>query len=214
MKQYLDLLKDILDHGVKKSDRTGTGTISVFGRQMRFDLEKGFPAMTTKKLYIRSIIHELLWFLKGGSNIEYLAQNDVHIWDEWPFRAYLIKIGKPVPDTGSSEWNEGIKAFAERIKTDAAFAKEYGELGPVYGYQWRSWPTPHGGPASLASLKLGRSGPTGGHIDQIAQVLEQLKKNPDDRRMIVSAWNVADIEEMAKAGLPPCHCLFQFYVAD
>src|SRR3989344_750881 len=197
MKQYLDLLKDILDHGVKKSDRTGTGTISVFGRQMRFDLEKGFPAMTTKKLYIRSIIHELLWFLKGGSNIEYLAQNDVHIWDEWPFRAYLIKIGKPVPDTGSSEWNEGIKAFAEKIKTDATFAKEYGELGPVYGYQWRSWPKPHGE-----------------HIDQIAQVVEQIRKSPDSRRLIISAWNVADLEEMAKAGLPPCHCLFQFYVAS
>ncbi len=197
MKQYLNLLQDILDNGVKKADRTGTGTVSVFGRQMRFDLAKGFPAMTTKKLYMRSIIHELLWFLKGSSNIEYLVQNDVHIWDEWPFKAYLIKNKKPVPATGSSEWSEGIKAFAEKVKTDAAFAKEFGELGPVYGYQWRSWPKPDGG-----------------HIDQIAQVIAHLKKNPDDRRVIVSAWNVADIEEMAKAGLPPCHCLFQFYVAD
>lgn len=156
MQQYLNLMQHILDHGVKKSDRTGTGTISVFGYQMRFDLQKGFPVVTTKKLHLRSIIHELLWFLKGDTNIQYLKENGVRIWDEW--------------------------------------ADENGDLGPVYGYQWRSWPTPDGR-----------------HIDQITQLINQIKKNPDSRRLIVSAWNVADIEKMA---LPPCHMNMQFYVAE
>lgn len=197
MQQYLDLLKDIKKNGTQKGDRTGTGTISVFGRQMRFDLNAGFPAVTTKKLYLRSIIHELLWFLQGSTNIKYLVDNDVHIWDEWPYRAYLQSQGKAVPDSNSEEWQAGIKEFTEKIKADADFAREHGELGPVYGYQWRSWPAPDGR-----------------HIDQISQVVETLKQNPDSRRIIVSAWNVADIEEMAKSGLPPCHTLFQFYVAD
>lgn len=197
MQQYLDLLRDIKENGTQKGDRTGTGTISVFGRQMRFDLNQGFPAVTTKKLYLRSIIHELLWFLQGSTNIKYLVDNDVPIWNEWPYRAYLQKQGKPVPDSGSDEWREGMKSFVEQIKADDEFAKQHGELGPVYGYQWRSWPAPDGR-----------------HIDQIAQVVETLKKNPDSRRIIVSAWNVADVEEMAKSGLPPCHTLFQFYVAD
>lgn len=156
MKQYHDLLQHILDHGVKKEDRTGTGTISVFGYQMRFDLAEGFPCITTKKLHLRSIIHELLWFLKGETNIAYLKENGVSIWDEW--------------------------------------ADENGELGPVYGSQWRSWPAPDGR-----------------HIDQITQVIEQIKNNPDSRRMIVSAWNVGLIDSMA---LPPCHAFFQFYVAE
>ncbi len=156
MKQYLDLMQHVLDNGAQKHDRTGTGTISVFGYQMRFNLEEGFPLVTTKKLHLRSILHELIWFLKGETNIKYLKDNGVSIWDEW--------------------------------------ADENGELGPVYGYQWRSWPTP-----------------TGEHIDQISQVIRQLKNNPDSRRIIVSAWNVADIEKMA---LPPCHSFFQFYVAD
>lgn len=156
MQQYLDLMQHILDQGVKKSDRTGTGTISVFGYQMRFDLQEGFPLVTTKKLHLRSIIHELLWFLKGDTNIQYLKENKVRIWDEW--------------------------------------ADENGDLGPVYGYQWRSWPTPDGR-----------------HIDQISQLINQIKNNPDSRRMIVSAWNVGEIEKMA---LPPCHALFQFYVAE
>jgi thymidylate synthase len=156
MKQYHDLLQHILDQGVKKEDRTGTGTISVFGYQMRFNLEEGFPLVTTKKLHLRSIIHELLWFLDGDTNIKYLKDNNVSIWDEW--------------------------------------ADENGELGPVYGKQWRSWTTRDGG-----------------SIDQIKQVVETLKKNPDSRRIIVSAWNVEDIPNMA---LAPCHCLFQFYVAD
>ena len=156
MKQYLDLMRHVQSHGVRKQDRTGTGTISVFGYQMRFDLAQGFPVVTTKKLHLRSIIHELLWFLKGDTNVEYLRANGVSIWDEW--------------------------------------ADQNGELGPVYGYQWRSWPAPDGR-----------------RIDQIAQVIEQIKHNPDSRRLIVSAWNVADIEHMA---LPPCHAFFQFYVAD
>jgi thymidylate synthase len=156
MKQYHDLLQHILDKGTKKEDRTGTGTISVFGYQMRFDLNEGFPCLTTKKLHLRSIIHELLWFLKGDTNIQYLKENNVSIWDEW--------------------------------------ADENGNLGPVYGSQWRSWPAADGR-----------------HIDQITQVLDQLKNNPDSRRIIVSAWNVGEIDKMA---LPPCHAFFQFYVAD
>jgi thymidylate synthase len=156
MRQYLELLQDILDNGVDKNDRTGTGTRSVFGRQVRFDLQQGFPCLTTKKLHLRSIIYELLWFLRGDSNIAYLRENGVRIWDEW--------------------------------------ANEQGELGPVYGKQWRSWPTPNGG-----------------HVDQIAQVVDSVKNNPDSRRHIVCAWNVGQIDQMA---LPPCHCMFQFYVAQ
>lgn len=197
MRQYLDLLKHIEEHGVDKSDRTGTGTRSVFGYQMRFDLSEGFPLLTTKKMALRSIIIELLWFLKGDSNLKYLAENKVHIWDEWPYKAYLEKTGRAIPETGSPEWKTGLAEFIEKIKSDDVFAREHGELGPIYGYQWRSWPAPDGR-----------------HIDQITQVIDQIKRTPDSRRLIVSAWNVADIEEMAKAGLPPCHCLFQFYVAN
>lgn len=197
MRQYLDLLQDIKDNGTEKSDRTGTGTKSVFGRQIRFDLNEGFPAVTTKKLFLRGIIHELLWFLQGDSNIEYLVKNDVHIWDEWPFKAYLQATGQDLPEVGSEEWNKKLKEFTGNIKTDHEFAKKYGELGPVYGYQWRHWPDGNGG-----------------EIDQITEVIDTLKNNPDSRRIIVSAWNVADIQEMAKAGLPPCHSLFQFYVTD
>lgn len=197
MRQYLDYLRHIKTHGNQKGDRTGTGTLSVFGYQMRFDLTEGFPLVTTKKVALRSIIYELLWFLKGDANLRYLAENKVPIWDEWPYKAYLKKLGQPIPDTKSEEWKTGIAAFVEKIRSDDAFTKEYGELGPIYGYQWRNWPTPNGG-----------------HIDQITQVVEQIKNNPNSRRLIVSAWNVADIEQMAIAGLPPCHALFQFYVAD
>lgn len=197
MKQYLDLLGHIMERGAVKTDRTGTGTKSVFGYQMRFDLALGFPLMTTKKMFVRGIIEELIWFLQGDTNIKYLVDRDVHIWDEWPFKAYLSKTGQTVPKTGSDEWNAGMAAFLDRMKADDAFAREYGELGPVYGYQWRNWPAPDGR-----------------HIDQITQIIDQIKRSPDSRRLIVSAWNVADIEEMAKSGLPPCHCLFQFYVAD
>jgi thymidylate synthase len=156
MQQYLNLLTHILENGTQKHDRTGTGTISCFGYQMRFDLNEGFPVLTTKKLHLRSIIHELLWFLKGDTNIAYLKENGVRIWDDW--------------------------------------ADENGNLGPVYGYQWRSWPAPDGG-----------------HVDQITKLVDSLKNNPDSRRHIVSAWNPALVDQMA---LPPCHCLFQFYVAD
>ena len=156
MQQYLDMMRLVRDTGTRKEDRTGTGTLSVFGHQMRFDLSKGFPLVTTKKLHLRSIIHELLWFLSGDSNIRYLKENGVSIWDEW--------------------------------------ADENGDLGPVYGVQWRSWPTPDGR-----------------KIDQVAQIMHQLKETPDSRRIMLSAWNVAEIENMA---LPPCHCLFQFYVAE
>lgn len=156
MKQYHDLLQHVLDKGIKKQDRTGVGTLSVFGYQMRFNLQEGFPLITTKKLHVKSIIYELLWFLKGSTNIQYLKENGVTIWDEW--------------------------------------ADEKGDLGPIYGYQWRSWPDYNGG-----------------YIDQISQLIEELKRNPNSRRLIVSAWNVAQLKEMR---LPPCHILFQFYVAD
>jgi len=194
---YLELLEYIIKNGATKGDRTGTGTKSIFGYQMRFNLSDGFPLLTTKKVPIKAIIHELLWFLRGDTNLKYLADNKVHIWDEWPYKAYLIKNNFPVPDSNSEEWKMGIKEFVGKIKDDENFAIQYGELGPIYGYQWRNWPTPNGK-----------------HIDQLKNVIEQIKKNPNSRRLIVSAWNVADIDEMAKAGLPPCHCLFQFFVAD
>lgn len=194
---YLDLVEHIMKNGAVKTDRTGTGTKSIFGYQMRFNLADGFPLLTTKKVAIRSLIHELIWFMRGDTNLKYLVDNDVHLWDEWPYKAYLIRNKIKVPDTSSEEWKIGKQEFVEKIKTDEKFAKEYGNLGPIYGYQWRSWPTANGR-----------------HIDQLANVIEQIKKNPDSRRLIVSAWNVADIDEMAKAGLPPCHTLFQFYVVD
>lgn len=196
MKQYLDLLADIKANGIKKSNRTGTDQIGVFGRQMRFDLSEGFPLLTTKKVFIRGIIHELIWFLNGSTNIKYLVDNDVHIWDEWPYRHYLMSHGKDVPDSNSQEWKNGISKFTQKVKDDDSFAKKWGELGPVYGYQWRHWRTPDGR-----------------EIDQIANAIDLIKNNPDSRRIIVSAWNVADLEEMTKAGLPPCHLLFQFYVS-
>lgn len=197
MKQYHDLLAELRHHGSKKETRQGVDTVVLFGRQMRFDLSEGFPLITTKKMFTRGIIHELLWFLQGSTNIKYLIDNDVHIWDEWPYRAYLQKQGQTIPDSNSDEWKTGIQDFTQRIKNDAEFAKEHGELGPVYGYQWRHWPTPDGK-----------------HIDQIARAIDMIKNDPNSRRIIVSAWNVADIDEMAKAGLPPYHTLFQFYVND
>jgi thymidylate synthase len=184
MQQYHDLLKHILDQGSWKDDRTGTGTYSVFGYQMRFNLQDGFPLLTTKKLYTKAIIHELLWFLKGETNIQYLCKNGVRIWDDWPYEKY-----RKSPEFAG----EDIKAFAQKIAADDEFAKKWGELGPVYGYQWRSWPAPDGKA-----------------IDQIAKLIAQIKKNPYSRRLIVSAWNVPYIDEMA---LPPCHTMFQFYVS-
>jgi thymidylate synthase len=185
MQQYHDLMRHVLANGVQKGDRTGTGTISVFGYQMRFDLSAGFPLLTTKKVHFKSIIHELLWFLKGETNIRYLVQNGVHIWDDWPF----AKFSKSPEYQG-----ETIREFAARVAADADFAAKWGALGPVYGYQWRSWPAPDGGA-----------------IDQITQVVQQLKNNPDSRRILVNAWNVGYVDQMA---LPPCHTFFQFYVAE
>ncbi len=198
MKQYLQLLQDIRDNGEGKDDRTGTGTRSVFGRQMRFDLSQGFPAVTTKKLYMRSIVHELLWFIAGDNNLAYLAKNDVHIWDEWPYRNYIQQVeGRTVTkdETQTAGWAGGMKIFTERIATDPAFAAKWGNLGPIYGYQWRHWPDGKGG-----------------EIDQLQRAIDTIKNNPTSRRNIVSAWNVADIDEMAIAGLPPCHTIFQFNV--
>ncbi len=185
MKAYHDLLQKILSEGVRKEDRTGTGTWSVFGYQMRFDLVEGFPLMTTKKLHLKSIIHELLWFLQGDTNIRYLCQQGVRIWDDWPYEKY-----RKSPAFGG----EDIRAFADRIATDELFAQSWGELGPVYGKQWRAW-----------------EGPDGKITDQISDLIHQIKTNPDSRRLIISAWNVPLIGQMA---LPPCHALFQFYVAD
>lgn len=190
-KQYLDLLRDIMKNGVKKEDRTGTGTISTFGRQIRFDLSKGFPLLTTKKMYMKGIIHELLWFLNGSSNIKYLVQNDVNIWNDWPYRYYSQELKKQKKEPLS------MPEFVQKIKENDSFAKKWGELGPVYGVQWRRWKTTDGK-----------------EIDQIKKVIEQIKKNPSDRRIIVTAWNPAEIDEMAKAGLPPCHAIFQFYVVN
>lgn len=188
MRQYLDLVQKILDEGVSKDDRTGTGTLSLFGYQMRFDLQKGFPLLTTKKLYTRAIFHELLWFISGDTNIKYLVDNNVHIWDDWAYKAYSL----------SSEFKgETMEEFAELIKNapaDSEFVKKWGELGPVYGYQWRHWPTYDGG-----------------EVDQISQLVDQIKHNPDSRRLILSSWNAAMVNDMA---LPPCHTLFQFYVAN
>lgn len=195
--EYLELMQRILDEGAEVTDRTGTGTKSLFGTQMRFDLRENFPLLTTKKVRFDLILHELIWFLRGDTNIRYLVQNGVNIWNEWPYKAHLIANGKTVPPSSSDEWKTGIKEFVERIKSDEEFAKQWGNLGPVYGYQWRHWKTPDGRV-----------------IDQIADAISLIQKSPDSRRIIVSAWNPADIQEMAKSGLPPCHCLFQFKVVN
>ena len=193
MKQYLDLISHIADNGVFKGDRTGTGTLSVFGYQMRFDLQQGFPLVTTKKVHLKSILHELLWFIKGDTNIRYLVENGVGIWNEWPYQSWLRQIGADQKfEMHSDEWKAGLKEFVERIKTDEDFAQQYGELGPVYGRQWRNFEG----------------------VDQLAQIIDDIKSNPDSRRLIVSAWNPKDIPVMAKSGLPPCHSLFQFYVSE
>lgn len=206
MKQYLALLQDIVDNGTDKTDRTGTGTRSVFGRQVRYNLSDGFPAVTTKKLYFNSVVHELLWFLQGTGNIEYLAQNNVHIWDEWPFKAYLQKNNLPVPEVNSDEWKTQMSEFIGRVASDHDFAEQWGNLGPVYGVQWRRWPK---------SKQTSESDGQGGYIDQIARAIDMIKTTPDSRRIIVSAWNVAEIDDIvATGGLPPCHTLFQFNVAN
>lgn len=203
---YLDLLQHILDTGVKKEDRTGTGTISIFGYQMRFDLSKGFPLLTTKRVPFKLIASELLWFIKGDTNIRYLLEHNNHIWDEWAFKKWVESNeynGPDMTDFGlraakdeefAKVLDEQMKIFHVKVRTDDEFAKKYGELGPVYGKQWRSWPSDNGET-----------------IDQLKNVIEQIKRNPNSRRLIVSAWNPAEVDEMA---LPPCHTLFQFYVAE
>lgn len=180
MKQYIDLCNYILNNGVKKDDRTGTGTISVFGYQMRFNLGEGFPLLTTKKVHLKSIIHELLWFISGSTNIKYLVDNDVRIWNDWPYDLY-----KKSPDFQG----ETIEEFAAKIKESDELAKKYGNLGPVYGKQWRDF----------------------NGVDQLSNLIEQIKTNPNSRRLIISAWNPAEVDKMA---LPPCHSFMQFYVAE
>lgn len=180
MLQYLDLCRTILEKGIKKEDRTGTGTISYFGYQMRFDLNDGFPLVTTKKVHLKSIIHELLWFISGDTNIKYLVDNDVKIWNDWPYDTYK---------KSSSYQGETIEEFASKIKENDDFAKKWGNLGPVYGKQWRNFDG----------------------VDQLEWLINEIKNNPNSRRLIISAWNPAQIKDMA---LPPCHCFMQFYVAD
>jgi len=184
MKQYLNFLKHILDNGKVKDDRTNTGTISTFGYQMRFDLNEGFPLLTTKRVHLKSVIHELLWFISGDTNIKYLALNDVKIWNEWPYQIYK---------KSSSYQNETIDEFILKIKEEPNFAEKWGDLGPVYGYQWRHFESKDN------------------TVDQLKNVIEQIKTNPNSRRLIVNSWQAANIDKMA---LPPCHLLFQFYVQD
>ncbi|PIN73487.1 thymidylate synthase [Candidatus Woesearchaeota archaeon CG10_big_fil_rev_8_21_14_0_10_45_16] len=190
MRQYLDLLKFVLEKGEEKHDRTGVGTISTFGYQMRFDLQKGFPLLTTKKVFTKAIIHELIWFLQGDTNIRYLVQNGVRIWNEWPFQKYLKEndLEQQYPQY-SEAWTQKMAEFVENVKNDEEFAKRWGDLGPVYGKQWRDF----------------------NGVDQISEVISQIKNDPGSRRMIVCPWNPAEVHKMA---LPPCHCFFQFYVND
>ncbi|WP_261302403.1 thymidylate synthase [Paenibacillus andongensis] len=206
MKAYQELLQDILTNGTKKEDRTGTGTISVFGRQMRFDLAAGFPLVTTKRVPFRLIASEMLWFIKGDTNIRYLLQHNNHIWNEWAFKKWVESADYSGPDmrnfglrsqqdeTFKLQYDEQMDEFVKKVLEDDEFAKQYGELGDVYGKQWRDWTTTQGGT-----------------IDQLKEVIHMIKTNPDSRRLIVSAWNPEDVPSMA---LPPCHTLFQFYVAE
>ena len=193
MQQYLELVKHIRDHGIRKEDRTGTGTVSIFGHQMRFNLAEGFPLVTSKKVHLKSILHELLWFIRGDTNIRYLIENGVGIWNDWPYQNWLRETGQDKHLVKySSEWRAVMAEFTQQIITDQDFADKYGDLGPVYGKQWRNF----------------------GGVDQLSQLMSDLQSNPDSRRLIVSAWNPQDIPVMIKSGLPPCHSLFQFYVVE
>ncbi len=201
MREYLNLLQDVLDHGVKKDDRTGTGTISVFGRQLRFNLADGYPLVTTKKMFTKAIIYELLWLLRGDTSIKFLVDHDVKIWNEWAYQVYLEKnnLTQKLPRY-SDAWTAKLAEFVEKIKTDDAFAKEYGELGPIYGKQWRRW-----------------TDPNGKDIDQIQNVVDMIKNDPTSRRIIVSGWNVGEIFALIhdhNHAPPPCHTLFQFMVVN
>lgn len=190
MRQYLDLLQTIMDQGVDKPNRTGVGARSIFGYQIKFDLDKGFPLLTTKKVFLKGIIHELIWFVRGDTNIRYLVQNDVKIWNEWPYQKYLEAnhLADKYPKY-TEGWEAKMNEYIDNIKNDEKFAKQWGSIGPGYGKQWRDF----------------------GGVDQLKDVIERIQKNPNDRRMIISAWNPPEIPEMA---LPPCHCFFQFYVAN
>ena len=193
MQQYLELVKHIRDHGIRKEDRTGTGTVSIFGHQMRFNLAEGFPLVTSKKVHLKSILHELLWFIRGDTNIRYLIENGVGIWNDWPYQNWLRETGQDKHLVKySSEWRVVMAEFTQQIIADQDFADKYGDLGPVYGKQWRNF----------------------GGVDQLSQLMSDLQFNPDSRRLIVSAWNPQDIPVMIKSGLPPCHSLFQFYVVE
>ncbi|WP_404403395.1 thymidylate synthase [Jeotgalibacillus malaysiensis] len=206
MKQYHDLLEQVLNQGISKGDRTGTGTISSFGHQMRFDLEEGFPLVTTKRVPFKLIVSELLWFIKGDTNIRYLLEHNNHIWDEWAFKNWVESVDYTGPDMTNFglkslndedfnvEYQKQLRHFQQKILSDDQFAEKFGDLGAVYGKQWREW-----------------SKSSGGTIDQLKEVIESIKNNPDSRRHIVSAWNPEDVPSMA---LPPCHTLFQFYVAE
>ena len=185
MKQYLDLCRLVLEKGKLKTDRTNTGTLSYFGHQMRYDLSEGFPLLTTKKVYLPAIIHELLWFIKGDTNIQYLTKNNVKIWNEWPYEGFK---------KSSDYQGETLEEYVEKVNNDDEFALKYGNLGPVYGHQWRAF-----------------DGPNGIHVDQLQNVIDLIKNNPSSRRLIVNAWNPSVIDQMA---LPPCHMMFQFYVND
>jgi thymidylate synthase len=193
MKQYLDLMRHVKNNGIRKEDRTGTGTISAFGYQMRFDLSEGFPLVTTKKVHLKSIIYELLWFIQGDTNIKFLVKNGVNIWNDWPFQNWLKETKQDKKYSMYSQaWRDKMKEFIERIKEDKKFSDQYGDLGPVYGQQWRNFQG----------------------IDQLNGLINDINKSPDSRRLIISAWNPRDIPVMEKSGLPPCHTLFQFYVAE
>jgi thymidylate synthase len=193
MQAYHALLRQILNDGTRKGDRTGTGTLSVFGHQSRYDLTAGFPLITTKRVHWKSVVHELLWFIRGDTNIRYLVQNGVRIWNEWPYQHFLRETGQEAerPKHGAA-WRAGMKEFVAQIREDADFAARWGELGPVYGKQWRDF----------------------NGVDQLSDVIEAIREKPDSRRHIVTAWNPTDLPAMVRSGLPPCHTLFQFYVAE
>jgi thymidylate synthase len=201
MRQYLDLLQDIKENGVKKADRTGVGTISVFGRQLRFDLNDGFPAVTTKKLAMRAIVYELLWFLRGDTNIKFLVDNDVKIWNEWAYQVYLEENGSGKKyERYSDNWKQGMDKFIDNMKKDDKFAEQWGELGPIYGKQWVRW-----------------QAPDGTEINQIENVIDLIKNDPTSRRIIVSGWNVGEIQELIRNhhhAPPSCHTMFQFMVIN
>lgn len=195
---YLGLAKHIMEHGVQKGDRTGTGTKSIFGPQMRFDLSLGFPLLTTKSVSFKNIATELLWFRDGNTRLRTLVAQGNPIWNDWPFKRYMKAMNKPIAkEVGSPEYRAQMKEFTDQILADESFAEKWGDLGPIYGKQWVRW-----------------EAPDGRIINQLKEAMDLIKNDPNSRRIIVNAWNPADIEEMQKAGLPPCHCLFQFYVAE